>query len=110
MILTILTSYILQIDPTEAVKTISTDSIWGALFILVTSLLVGTVIYVKKSTQKQINDLRTDIQSKEQENKGLRTEFVDYLKTQNQENINIIKTFTGSIDAFRLVTEKILIR
>lgn len=126
MILTILNYVLLQalIDPSESVRKISTDSVYGALFILSLALLVPTIIIFRKALQRQINELKAKV--KEGEDKLSKSdekyeksqlEFINYLQNQNAQNVtlikestNVIKVFSERIDSYRIISEKLLLK
>jgi len=130
----LITGYILLqtlIDPTESVRKISTDSVYGALFILALALLIPTILYIRKTLQRQINELKLKVKESEDkltksEDKLIRSdekyeksqnEFIIYLQNQNAQNIsiikestNVIKVFSERIDSYRIISEKLLLK
>jgi hypothetical protein len=116
--------YLLQtiIDPTEAVHNISQDGTYAALFIITLTLLLGAIVFIRKTLQRQINELKVKVKDSEEKLRlsddkyeKSRTEFIDYIKSQSAANINIIKentnvirAFSERIDSYRMISEKLL--
>jgi hypothetical protein len=118
--------YLMQtlIDPTEAVRNISSNGVYGSLFILTLFLLIGTIVFMKKTLQRQINDLKLKVKESDDKSRlsdekyeKSRTEFIEYIKNQSAENVtiikentNIIKAFSERIDSYRIISEKLLLK
>jgi hypothetical protein len=105
----------LQIDPSEAVKTISSENAFGALSIILIFFLAGALLFIRKNFQRQISDMKEDLKFAnsrtillEEKNEKSRTEFQTYLQTTVRENIDVIKRFTDRFDDYQNINKEIL--
>lgn len=106
-----LLTVILQIDPSKAVENISLNNgVLGSMFILILSFLVGAVIFIRKSFISQLNEMRNRLDKSENNAKESNDRFLTYLQEKNAVFVDVIKEYSETRDASRVVMEKLLMK
>lgn len=105
-------TYILlqNISPQVAVDNISNTGLVGSLFILVLFLLIGILILFWRATKKQFDELGKRVEDAEKKADQAEKQLFDYIKTDRNILLEIIKNYTDTNDKLTVVLNKILIK
>jgi hypothetical protein len=111
MLISILLSIIAQIDPAKAIENISLNyGLLGSLYVITLSLLIGTILFIRKSFSTQIKDLNLRLDKSEIKAEEASKEFKNYLQDKNSLFVEVIKDYSATRDSSRVIMEKLLLK
>ena len=106
----VLLNIVAQIDPQIAVNNIANENIIGSFFIISLFVAITVAIVMKKIIMKLFEKMNEERLEKDKEADKQRQIFIDYLIQKNDVFVEVIKNYSDSNDALKMVLEKILMK